>query len=110
MTLAEWAATKSGFSIGNADSAATIAHSMVRDKFVCNAFVQESALAESKNLSDLNCCRMGASKNLFPDCESLLKVTLGQSKLLQLEVDHTNIAKRRCIFRMLFPMEGQRKP
>ena len=93
MTLAEWAATKSGFSVGSTDSAATIAHAMVRDKFVGNAFVLESALAESQILSDLNCVRIGASKNLFPNCESLLKVTHGQSKLLQLEVSCTNTAK-----------------
>ena len=86
MTLAEWAAAESGFSIGGTDSAATIAHSMVRCVLVGNAFVQESALAESKILSDLNCVRMVASKNLFPNCESLLIVTHGQSKLLQLEV------------------------
>ena len=93
MTLAEWAATKSGFSIGNADSTATIAHSMVRDKFVCNAFVQESALAESKISPNRHCFKMVASKNLFTNRESLLKVTLGQFKLLQLEVDCTNVAK-----------------
>ena len=93
MTLAEWAATKSGFSIGRTNSAATIAHAMVRGVLVGNACVLESALAESKILSDLNCIRMGASKNLFPNRKSLLIVTHGQSKLLQLEVDCTNTGK-----------------
>ena len=93
MPLAEWAATKSRFSIGHTNSAATIAHSVVRDKFVCHAFVQESALAESKILSDPNCVRMIASKNLVHNCKSLLTVTHGQSKLLQLKVDCTNTAK-----------------
>ena len=83
MTLAERAATKSGFSVRRTDSAATIAHAMVRGVLVGNAFVLESALAESKILSDLNCARMVTSKNLFPNCKSMLKMTHGQSELLQ---------------------------
>ena len=93
MTFAERTATKGGFSIGRANSTAAIAHAMVRGVVVGNACVLESALAESKILSDLNCFRMVASKNLFPNCESLLIVTHGQSKLLQLEVSCTNTAK-----------------
>ena len=93
MTFAEWAATKGGFSIGRTDSTATIAHAMVRGKFVCHAFVLESALAEVKISPNRGCVRMVASKNLFSNCESLFEMILGQSKLLQLEVTYTNIAK-----------------
>ena len=109
MTLAERAATKSGFSIGSTDSATTIAHAMVRGVLAGNAFVRESTLAKGKILLDPNYFGMVASKNLFPNCESLLIVTHGQSKLLQLEVSYTKIAKGCCIVWMLFPMQGQSK-